>query len=455
MNISHISKSFGANRALDDISLSVGAGEIVGLVGENGAGKTTLMRIVSGELRPDSGTIALECVPEQVSFVHQHFMLVNELTIAENLTLGSPRRGLTTRAWMEHEAEDAIAATGIALGAVRRRVSELSVGEKSKLELVKALSRNPKLLILDEPTSVLAPTEAGELFTVVRRLAGDGAAVVFISHKLPEVLALTRRIVVMRRGRIVTEGRDMTARQLAGAMVDVSDRPVSPVAHASVPTAPPALRIVNVSAERLANVTLDVHPNEIVAIIGVAGNGQSELAALIRGLTKPREGRIEIEGKIAHIPEDRTRDGLVGEMSIAENIALSARRWQPRQARARADALIALYSIRAQSSSQIASSLSGGNQQKVILARELDRHPEIVVAAEPTRGLDLEATGFVHEQLHSAAAGGAAILLITSDLDEAFALADAIHVIYRGRLSERLTPAVARDRAARLMAGVA
>jgi simple sugar transport system ATP-binding protein len=455
LNISHISKSFGATRALDDVSLAVGAGEIVGLVGENGAGKTTLMRIVSNELRPDDGTIALDCEPEEVSFVHQHFMLVNELTIAENLALASPRRGLTTRGRMEHEAEAAIAATGIALGAVRRRVSELSVGEKSKLELVKALSRNPKMLILDEPTSVLAPTESDELFTVVRRLARGGAAVVFISHKLPEVLALTRRIVVLRRGRIVAEGRDMTERELAAAMVDVAERPVSTMVHASAPDAAPALRIVNVSTDRLANVTLDVRPNEIVAIIGVAGNGQSELAALIRGLTKPREGRIELAGSIAHIPEDRTRDGLVGEMSIAENIALTARRWRPRQARARADGLIDLYSIRAQSSSQLASSLSGGNQQKVILARELDRNPEIVVAAEPTRGLDLEATSFVHEQLRSAAAGGAAILLITSDLDEAFALADAIHVIYRGRLSEKLTPAVAHDRAARLMAGVA
>jgi simple sugar transport system ATP-binding protein len=212
---------------------------------------------------------------------------------------------------------------------------------------------------------------------------------------------------------------------------------------------------MNVSAQRLANVTLDVNQHEIVAIIGVAGNGQSELAAILRGLTKARAGWIESAGRIAHIPEDRTRDGLVGEMSIAENIALTARRWRPREARARAERLIALYSISTQSSRQIASSLSGGNQQKVILARELDRRPEIIVAAEPTRGLDLEATRFVHDQLRFAADRGAAILLMTSDLDEAFALADAIHVIYRGRLSERLTPATARERAPRLMAGVA
>ena len=455
MNVTGVSKSFGANRALDDVSLSVAAGEIVGLVGENGAGKTTLMRIVSGELRPDAGTVVLDCEPGRVSFVHQHFMLVNELTIAENLALVSPDSGFTTRARLERAAEDAIAATGIALGGVRRRVRELSVGEKAKLELVKALAHYPKLLILDEPTSVLAPTESDELFTVVRRLAESGTAVVFISHKLPEVLALTRRIVVMRRGRIVAEGRDMTARELAATMVDLSERPPSAGMRACVVPAQAALRVMNVSAERLTDVTLDVHQYEIVAIIGVAGNGQSELAAILRGLTKARAGQIESAGRIAHIPEDRARDGLVGEMSIAENISLTARRWRPREAHARAERLIALYSIRAQSARQIASSLSGGNQQKVILARELDRRPEIVVAAEPTRGLDLEATRFVHDQLRSAAEGGAAILLMTSDLDEAFALADAIHVIYRGRLSERLTPSAARERAPRLMAGVA
>lgn len=456
MNITHISKSFGANRALDDVSLSVAAGEMVGLVGENGAGKTTLMRVVSGELRSDAGTVALGCRPEQVSFVHQHFMLVNELTIAENLALGTPLRGLTTRGRMERAAEEAISETGIALTGVRRRVNELSVGEKSKLELVKALARHPKLLILDEPTSVLAPAEAEELFNVVRRMAAAGTAVVFISHKLPEVLALTRRIVVMRRGRVVAEGSDMTARELAASMVELSEGPPSTTTtRARLASGPAALRVINVSAERLANLSLDVHPQEIVAIIGVAGNGQIELAGILRGLTKAREGRVEMRGRIAYIPEDRTRDGLVGEMSITENIALTARRWNPRAAEARAKQLIALYSIRAQSARELASSLSGGNQQKVILARELDRRPEIVVAAEPTRGLDLEATRFVHEQLRSHADSGAAILMMTSDLDEAFALADAIYVIYRGRLSDRLTPAAARDRAARLMAGVA
>jgi simple sugar transport system ATP-binding protein len=427
LRLEHVSKAFGANRAVDDVSLAVAAGEIVGLVGENGAGKTTLMRIVARELAAEGGTVALDCEPRQVAMVHQHFMLVNELTIAENLALALGRRG-------ERHAEEAIASTGIALSDPRRRVSELSVGEKSKLELIKALAPHPRLLILDEPTSVLAPAEAEELFTVVRRLAANGTAVVFISHKLPEVLALTDRVVVMRRGRVVAEGREMSARQLAEAMVGELPELAPPPARTP---GPPKLQIDG----------LQVRGGEIVAIIGVAGNGQAELAETLRGRGSG--------GRIAHIPEDRTRDGLVGEMSIAENIALAAPRWRPREAEARAQRLIALYSIRAQSPRQLAASLSGGNQQKVILARELDRQPAIVVAAEPTRGLDLEATRFVHEQLHAAASSGAAILLITSDLDEAFALGDAIHVIYRGRLSERLLPAEARERAAGLMAGVA
>jgi simple sugar transport system ATP-binding protein len=428
LTLAHVSKSFGANRALDDVSPSVAEGEIVGLVGENGAGKTTLMRIVAGEIPRDAGTIELGCAPREVSFVHQHFMLVNELTVAENLALA-----LGTR--QREPALAAIERAGMAAPlAMDRRVADLSVGEKAKLELVKALAPRPKLLILDEPTSVLTPAEAEELFAVVRRLAANGTGVVFISHKVPEVLALAHRVVVLRRGRLVAEGRDMSAQQLAEAMVGTLP-----------PSAPPPARTPGAVKLDLDGMT--VRGGEIVAVIGVAGNGQAELAATLRAR--------HLERTIAFIPEDRTRDGVVGEMSIAENIALSSRRWRRSDAERRAAQLIALYSIRAQSPRQRAESLSGGNQQKMILARELDRRPEIVVAAEPTRGLDLEATAFVHEQLRTAAGAGAAILLITSDLDEAFALADTIYVIYRGRLSERLTPGEARKHAAALMAGVA
>jgi ABC-type uncharacterized transport system ATPase subunit len=426
MRLSHITKRFSTNVAVDDVSLDFAPSEIVGLVGENGAGKTTLMSIAAGELEADSGTIEERAV---CGVVHQHFLLVSEFTIAENLAL----------AMWGRDAEDIIRDSGIELRGVHRRVADLSVGEKAKLELIKAIARHPPFLILDEPTSVLAPTEARELFNVMRRLAAAGTTVVFISHKIPEVLEVATRIVVMRRGKIIVDGGAMTAEELASAMVErrvVRDSLIMSESRRPDPgDGPPALRVAD----------LEVHRGEIVAVIGVAGNGQSELAGRLRD---------SLRGRVAHIPEDRARDGLIAEMTIAENIALAEPYWRPRAAAQRAAALIERFNIRAQSPQQRAGSLSGGNQQKVILARELERKPEIIVAAEPTRGLDIEATRFVQDELRAAAARGAAILLITSDLDEAFALGDAIHVIYRGMLSPRLTPGEASVQAPALMGGV-
>lgn len=405
LRIDHVSKSFGATRAVDDVSLKIEPGEIVGLVGENGAGKTTLMRIAAGELAADSGTLEAA----RTGFVHQHFMLVNDFTIAENLALATGAR--------PSEAAAIIERSGIVLRDVTRRARDLAVGEKSKLELIKAIARNPELLILDEPTSVLTPYESDELFGVMRRIAGEGTAIVFISHKVREVVDVATRVVVMRRGRVVAESSKMTAEELSAAMF-VGQTFVSGLSDGQTRTSGP----------------------HIVAIVGVAGNGQRELAdALLR--EHPRT-------KLGFIPEDRTRDGIVAEMSIAENVALVADGRRTAQ-------LIEQYSIRAKGPDQLAGSLSGGNQQKVILARELDRAPQLIVASEPTRGLDIEATRFVHEQLRRAADRGAKIMLITSDLDEAFALADTIQVIYRGKLSAPMTPGEASSRVAALMAGVA
>ena len=418
--ISHAAKSFGANRAVDDVSLTIGAGEIVGLAGENGAGKTTLMRIVAGELSADAGSIEFE---GRIGFVHQHFMLVNDFTIAENLALAtrtSPRN-----------AETIIASTGIALTGVERRAGGLAVGEKAKLELIKAIARAPSLLILDEPTSVLTPYESEELFAVMRTLAAKGTAIVFITHKIREVTAVATRVVVMRRGSIVADSPEMSEAEIANAMVRVGTERGAGSEE---------------TGERLPapGSPIPAHPGEILAIVGVAGNGQRELAEQFL--------RSHPRSRIGFIPEDRTHDGIVAEMSIAENIALTHERW--RDAMRRAPALIDLYSIKAQSAKQPAGSLSGGNQQKVILARELDGEPQRIIASEPTRGLDLESTRFVREQLREAAARGATIILITSDLDEAFELADHIQVIYRGVLSDRMTPAAASERVATLMAGL-
>ncbi|HEV7240268.1 MAG TPA: ATP-binding cassette domain-containing protein [Thermoanaerobaculia bacterium] len=428
MRLSRITKSFGTHsnvsRAVDDVSLTIERGEILAVIGENGAGKTTLMRIAAGELSPDAGEV-LRSAQDDIGFVHQHFLLVPELTIAENLALIERRFRFATRKTLEREAVRMIESSGIELHEVSRRVADLSVGEKSKLELIKAIATKPSTLILDEPTSVLTPHESEELFRVMRTLAASGTAIVFISHKLPEVLAIAERIVVMRTGKVVMETREATAESLARAMTPQPPLP----AHGE------RVRVRGTLA--LSHGNVQIHHHEILAIVGVAGNGQSELAEELRARF-PHAGQI---------PEDRTRDGVIAQMTIAENLALRGVR--------DAERMIELYSIRALGPRQLAGDLSGGNQQKVVLARELDRRPQIIIAAEPTRGLDIEATSFVHERLRVAAAAGAAILLITSDLDEAFELADAMQVIYRGKLSARMTPEEASSRVANLMAGVA
>jgi ABC-type uncharacterized transport system ATPase subunit len=419
------------------VSLELRAGEVLGLVGENGAGKTTLIRIAVGELTPDNGNVEGD---GGIALVHQHFLLVNELTIAENLALTSTTRfRYATPATLEREAAATIAITGIELGDVSRRVEALSVGEKAKLELVKAIAKKPATLILDEPTSVLTPHESEELFRVMRTLAANGTAVVFISHKLREVLAVAQRIVVMRQGQIAAEtlATDTTAEALAEIMVRSAG--VSPAEQAAASRRDP-----EAANATLATPSSKPVPGQIVAIVGVAGNGQSELAASLRA-QYPDGG---------HIPEDRTRDGIVADMTIAENLALKSKRWNRRAATQHAEQMIALYSIRARGPAQRAGDLSGGNQQKVILARELAPRPRVIVAAEPTRGLDIEATRFVHAQLRDAANAGAAITLITSDLDEAFALGDVLHVIYRGHLSDPMSPEEASSRVANLMAGL-
>jgi simple sugar transport system ATP-binding protein len=400
--VERVTKRFGATVAVDDVTLSVDGPLILGLVGENGAGKTTLMRIVAGELGADSGRVETS---GRVSIVHQHFALVPDFTIAENLALGRRGFAFTSRRAMNEKAERTIAESGIALGGVSRRAEELAVGEKSKLELIKAIAVRPQLLILDEPTSVLTPLESEELFAVMRRLRDAGTTIVFISHKVRELLEVSQRVVVMRSGRVVAEGV-MTAGEIATAMIG---KPPSPAGGA--------------------------REGRITAIVGVAGNGQAELLESMR-----RPG-------IAFIPEDRTRDGIVAQMSIAENLALNGMGSDP-------SALIDLYGIRARGPKQLAGELSGGNQQKVVLARELDRKPEMIVAAEPTRGLDIEATRVVHDQLRAAVAAGARLVLVTSDLDEAFALAGTVQVIYRGKLSEPMTPQEAEGRVAKLMAGL-
>lgn len=499
IGIEHISYSFGPFKAVDDVSLSFRSGEVLALVGENGAGKTTLMRIVAGELPPSSGVVLVDDQPVSfhsprqasaagIEIVHQHLMLVSDFTIAENLALaGSGGRSLFREDDLLRAATETIRRSGIALPDPRRRVAELSVGERARLEVIKAVSRRPALLVLDEPTSVLTPGESASLFDLMRRLCSAGMAVVLISHKLPEVFAASDRIAVLHAGRLISVAatgetdpasvvRDMLGRDsdpIDASMVGLTPakRPERP-ALANV-AAIPRLRCSDISttprdsAPSLSNVSFEVGAGEIVAIVGVSGNGQSELAQLLRGVQPRSGGQIEIDGSamserallerrsIGHISEDRTRDGVIAEMSIGENLSLTTDAWDRRSAITAAGEAIELFSIRSRGPSQRAGDLSGGNQQKMILARELGRGPSLVIAAEPTRGLDLGAAEFVHQQLRAAAGSGTGILLITSDLDEAYALSDAVHVMYRGSLSRRLTVRQSMESAGALMAGLA
>ena len=466
LSIRDVRKAFGGVPAVDGVSFDVPAGQVIGLVGENGAGKTTLMRMVAGELHADGGMITVD--RNRTAFVHQHFMLVEGMTIAENLLLAAtnpPRWQWPARRRLE--AARVIASSGIDLPDPERLVATLGVGERAKVELIKALARHPAILILDEPTAVLTPVESEELFARIRTLAASGTSVIFISHKLPEVTAIADRIIVMRAGRVVVDrsAEGVSTNDLATAMVGEID---SSERVASFPiTEQCRLEVSDLALRTLRDVTFRVLGGEIVAIVGVAGNGQQELARVLRGLESPRRGAVMIDGRsygrgdlrasrvVAHIAEDRTQSGVVAEMTIAENLGLAAQRWDRAAADDIARQAIAEFSIRSSGPRQFAGELSGGNQQKVILARELGRKPVVLVAAEPTRGLDIDATRFVHQQIREAAVHGTAVLLITSDLDEAFALANTIHVIYRGTLSAPMPPAIARERVARLMAGIA
>ena len=498
-----IDKSFGPVRANRGASLEVIPGEIHALVGENGAGKSTLMRILGGLMKPDAGKVEIngrdvtgwstnDAIAAGIGVVHQHFMLVPTLTVAENIVLGHEpvKSGMFDYARAVADVEALSKETGLAVSA-DRKVSELSVGEAQRVEILKTLFRGAKILVLDEPTAVLSPPEVKELWTVLRRLRDSGGTIVLITHRLDEVMDLSDTITVMRAGETIERlqtaatnpaeiaramvGRDVALMSRQGeafgvaAELAVSGEP-QPVSN-EYSAALEVTDLVVTGSEHtkvVDGITFVIQPGEILGIAGVEGNGQTELIEAIAGLRKSESGSIRISGHdvtneevserrdagLAHIPEDRHRRGLILDYSVADNLLLGrqdefASRGVLDKSRIdqNAEKQIESFDIRPPSAVLPARSLSGGNQQKVVIAREMGHDFTVLLASQPTRGVDVGAIEFIHERLRVARAANKAILLVSAELNEVLALADRVAVMYRGRFAVVMPAAEATEEA--------
>jgi general nucleoside transport system ATP-binding protein len=490
-----ITKRFGSLVANDHIDLVVEEGEIHALLGENGAGKSTLMNVLYGLYAPDDGEILLDDRPVTfagpraamaagIGMVHQHFMLIPVFTVAENVMLGhedvTGPFGLLNRRSARRRVQEVSRRYGLAVPP-DALVSDLPVGLQQRVEIVKALMRDAKVLILDEPTAVLTPQEIDDLITVVRRLRDGGTSVVFISHKLKEVRSLADRVTVIRRGKVVaTTSPQASEQELASMMVGRSVK----LTVDKEPATPGDLvldvdGLTYVTPEGILtvdDVSFQVRAGEILAIAGVQGNGQSELVECLLGTLAPTSGRIGLGGRditglavadrlalgIGFVPEDRMHDGLVGSFTVAENLVLDMYQRPPfgkglsmnlAAVAANAEHRIAEFDVRTQSASETAGTLSGGNQQKLVLAREMSRPLKVLVVSQPTRGLDVGSMEFVHRRIVSERDNGGAVVLVSTELDEVLGLADRIAVMYRGRIIGEVPAGTSADTVGLLMAG--
>jgi simple sugar transport system ATP-binding protein len=494
LELKGISKSFGNLQANNQIDLKVGKGEIHAILGENGAGKSTLMNIVYGLLQPDSGEILVDdqavkilepadAIKYGIGMVHQHFMLIPVFTVAENIALGREKSkfGIMSLTEIKNKIKklsdefkfdidpDAV-------------IEDLPVGVQQRVEIVKALMYDAKVLILDEPTAVLTPQETDELLNVMKILKSRGTSIIFITHKLREVRAVADKITIIRLGKVVgiqlpSTPEEELANLMVGRQVDLAPsksafKPGGNILEIK------ELSIFNDSGRKVVNnLSLEIREGEILAIAGVQGNGQSELARAIVNLEKHKSGSIKLAGQeilgssvrdslragIAYIPESRELDGLISTFSITENLILDVHDMEPVATRGQlnrtyisdnATTLVKEFDVRTQSIQANSSSLSGGNKQKVVLARELSREVKLVVAAQPTRGLDVGSIEFVYEKLLAERDNKKAILLISSELDEVIELADRIAVIYKGEIVGVVDATVSREKLGLMMAGI-
>lgn len=479
LRLSGITKRFGPLLANDAITFDLHRGEVLALLGENGAGKTTLMNILFGHYVADEGSISVfgaalppgspkAALAHGIGMVHQHFTLADNLTVLENVMLGT--EPLWRPAARQAEGRRKLAELSEAFGLAVRpdaRVADLSVGERQRVEILKALYRDARILILDEPTAVLTPQEAEALFDTLQKLVARGLAIIFISHKLHEVMAVSRRVLVLRQGKLVAERvtAETDRHELAELMVG---RPIPEPKVEPVPLSGALLELTRVSVvdeksgrPLLADASLTLQGGEILGIAGVSGNGQSTLADLVSGMVAPAAGKVALFGQeirffdparmvsygIARIPEDRHAQGLVADLTLEENLISARYREAPfsrrglidwKAARDFAKRIIADYDVRCPGPQAVTRLLSGGNMQKLILGREMAQGPRIILANQPSRGLDIGAVSYVHGRLLAARGQGAGILLISEDLDELLALSDRVVVMYRGRISAPL-----------------
>jgi simple sugar transport system ATP-binding protein len=494
LELKGITKSFGSFIANDAIDLKVAKGEIHAILGENGAGKSTLMNVVYGLLQPDSGSISVDeklvtisepadALNVGIGMVHQHFMLIPVFTVAENIVLGheQSKRGLLTLADAKKKIKSIADEFKFEIDP-DALIEEIPVGIQQRVEIIRALMYDAKVLILDEPTAVLTPQETDELLNMMRALKAKGTSIIFITHKLREVKAVADKITIIRRGKVVgtaspSASQEELASLMVGRAVDLIPEKAAKNPGSTVLDIKD-LNIFNAVGRKIVNnLSLEIKAGEILAIAGVQGNGQSELARSIMNLEDHVTGSIKLDNQeilgqsvtqtlhsgIAYIPESRELDGLIGSFSIAENMILDTHDLSPVAARGQlnksyisenATKLTKEFDVRTQSIYDTASSLSGGNKQKVVLARELSRSVKLVVASQPTRGLDVGSIEFVYEKLLSERAADRAVLLISSELDEVIALADRIAVIYRGEIVGIVPSNVSREKLGLMMAGI-
>jgi simple sugar transport system ATP-binding protein len=494
LELKGITKSFGTFLANDAIDFKVADGEIHAILGENGAGKSTLMNIVYGLLAPDSGSISIDEKVVQIlqpadalnlgiGMVHQHFMLVPVFTVAENIVLGheQTKRGILTLDQAKSKIKEIADEFKFDIDP-DALIEEIPVGIQQRVEIIRALMYDAKVLILDEPTAVLTPQETDELLNMMRALRAKGRSIIFITHKLREVKEVADKITIIRRGKVVgsvapTTSQEELASLMVGRDVDLVPDKSAVTAGNDILTIS-NLNIFDTTGRKIVkDLSFEIKAGEILAIAGVQGNGQSEIARAIMNLEAHVTGSIkldsvEIIGKsvndtlqsgIAYIPESRELDGLIGSFSIAENLILDTHEFSPVASRGlldieyikvNAQKLIKEFDIRTQSIYDKASSLSGGNKQKVVLARELSRSVKLVIASQPTRGLDVGSIEFVYNRLLAERAANKAILLISTELDEVIALADRIAVIYKGEIVGIVKSDVTREKLGLMMAGV-